>query len=167
MTEIQKITEGKVGIIHYTLRDDAGEVLDSSRDGDPMPYLHGAQNIVPGLEQALDGKSVGETFSVKVAPADGYGERSGEPPVAVPLADLPDGIPVGAQLLVQTEQGHHFPVWVERLDAENGYLTADHPLAGQNLNFEIEVVAVREATADEQAHGHPHGLDGTQGHHHH
>lgn len=167
MTDAEKIADGKVGIVHYTLRNDDGEELDSSRNGgEPLAYLHGAQNIVPGLEQALEGRAVGETFSVTVAPADGYGERSGEEQ-AVPRAQLPADVAVGMQLVMESPQGGRFPVWVTRLEKDEGFLTVDHPLAGQNLNFEVEVVGVRDATGDELAHGHAHGIDGTAAHHHH
>jgi FKBP-type peptidyl-prolyl cis-trans isomerase SlyD len=150
----------KAVTIHYTLRDDAGEVLDSSDGRDPMTYLHGAGNIVPGLEKALDGKQAGDEVKVKVAPADGYGERDDANVRNVPRRRLPEGkIEAGMRLRLQTEQG---PIIVAVTNVQGDYVTIDgnHPLAGRTLHFEVKVVEVRDATAEERTHGHVHGPGG-------
>lgn len=150
----------KAVTIHYTLRDDAGEVLDSSEGRDPMTYLHGAGNIVPGLEQALDGKQVGDEIKVKVAPADGYGEHDEANVRNVPRRRLPEGkIVPGMRLRLETEHG---PMIVVVTAVQGDYATIDgnHPLAGKTLHFEVKVVEVRDATAEERTHGHVHGPGG-------
>jgi FKBP-type peptidyl-prolyl cis-trans isomerase SlyD len=146
--------------IHYTLRDDAGEVLDSSDGREPLTYLHGSGNIVPGLEKALDGKQVGDEVKVKVAPADGYGERDDANVRNVPRRRLPEGkIEPGMRLRLQTEHG---PIVVAVTAVQGDYVTIDgnHPLAGMTLNFEVKVVEVRDATEEERTHGHVHGPGG-------
>jgi FKBP-type peptidyl-prolyl cis-trans isomerase SlyD len=146
--------------IHYTLRDDAGEVLDSSDGREPLTYLHGSGNIVPGLEKALDGKQVGDEVKVKVAPADGYGERDDANVRNVPRRRLPEGkIEPGMRLRLQTEHG---PIVVAVTAVQGDYVTIDgnHPLAGMTLNFEVKVVEVRDATEEERTHGHVHGHGG-------
>ena len=158
----------KVVLFHYTLTNDSGETLDSSRERDePMPYLHGSGNIVPGLEQQMVGKTVGDTFVAVVAPADAYGERSSGPPQEVPRADFPPGanIEVGVSFSVQGDDGP-FMVWVVAVDDNTISLDTNHPLAGQTLRFDVEITAIRDATPDELTHGHPHGPDGKGGHHH-
>ncbi|HMF44018.1 MAG TPA: peptidylprolyl isomerase [Polyangia bacterium] len=150
----------KAVTIHYTLRDDAGEVLDSSEGREGLTYLHGAGNIVPGLEKALDGKQVGDELKVKIAPADGYGERDEENIRKVPRRRLPEGkIAPGMRLRLQTDHG---PMIVAVTAVEGDYVTIDgnHPLAGMTLHFEVKVVEVRDATAEERTHGHVHGPGG-------
>lgn len=167
MTAPETIADGLVAIIHFTLKNDAGEVLDTSEDDDPMPYLHGAENIVPGLEAALTGRRVGDTFSVTVAPEEAYGPRSGAKDQAVPREEFPDDMEVEPEMQFFTEgDGGLIPVWVTRVTDDTVYITLDHPLAGETLHFDISVVGIREATADEKDHGHPHGLDGDEDHHH-
>lgn len=162
------IQDGKVVIMHYTLKNDEGEVLDSSVDAEPMPYLHGADNIVPGLEAALAGADIGQRVNVTVAPADGYGERSGVPDQGVPRDQFPAEMEIEPemQFIADADDGQMIPVWVTRVTADEVYLTTDHPLAGENLHFEVEVVALRDPTPSEVEHGHPHGLDGTEEHDH-
>lgn len=161
------ISDGMVAIIHYTLKNDAGEVLDSSDGGEPLPYLHGANNIVPGLERELDGLKVGDTKDVDVAPEDGYGVVNPSMIQKVPRDAFPEDAPVepGAQFMMQGEGGQPIPIWVTEVDAESVTIDANHPLAGQTLHFSIKVEAVRLPTEDEKAHGHPHGVTGTETHH--
>jgi FKBP-type peptidyl-prolyl cis-trans isomerase SlyD len=161
MSQVQAAGDGKVVSIHYTLRDDDGDVVDSSSGGEPLEYLHGAGNIVPGLEAAMAGKQVGESFQVTVAPADGYGEVVGDPR-AVPRSAFPADAELepGSQFFVRGPDGDPLPVWVVGVDGDEVLLDANHPLAGENLHFEIEVVGVRVATEEELEHGHPHGPDG-------
>jgi FKBP-type peptidyl-prolyl cis-trans isomerase SlyD len=135
-------------------------VLDSSDGREPLTYLHGSGNIVPGLEKALDGKQVGDEVKVKVAPADGYGERDDANVRNVPRRRLPEGkIEPGMRLRLQTEHG---PIVVAVTAVQGDYVTIDgnHPLAGMTLNFEVKVVEVRDATEEERTHGHVHGPGG-------
>ncbi|MBB6522170.1 FKBP-type peptidyl-prolyl cis-trans isomerase [Pseudoteredinibacter isoporae] len=151
-----------VGIIHYTLRDDKGETIDTSEGEAPLEYLHGFQNIVPGLEDALSGKKVGDNFKVSVEPEQGYGELD---PTLV--QELPkdmfqgvDQVEVGMAFHAETQNGMQ-TVEVIEVDEDTVTIDGNHPLAGQTLNFDIEVVGIREATPDELEHGHVHsGEDG-------
>jgi len=160
------VEDGKVVLFHYTLTNDAGEVLDSSRGGSgPLPYLHGAHNIVPGLEKQLGGLAVGATLQAVVPPEEGYGPA--QPPMPpVPLAELPPEIEAGMQLLAEMPDGRRVPIFVLEVRAEDAVLTQAHPLAGVTLHFDVEISGIRDATAEEMQHGHPHGPDGTGGHHH-
>src|SRR6187551_1107118 len=167
MSENLIIADGLVVVLNYTLRSEEGEVIDSSTADDPMAYLHGADNIVPGLEQALTGKTVGFTGKVRVEPEDGYGEREDLPPQAVPRSAFPADMKLAAGMQFMTEgpNGEHAPIWIDRVEGDQIFVDPQHPLAGKALNFDVEVLAVRAATADEMGHGHPHGPDG-HGHHH-
>ena len=154
-------TKEKVVSIDYTLTDDRGNVLDSSRGRGPLSYLHGAGNIIPGLENALEGKSPGDTLSVSVPPAEGYGERDAALVQSVPRSQFPAGAQVqpGAQFQAQTPAG---PRVITVVDADDNAVTVDanHPLAGVSLNFEVEIVEVRDAAEEEIRHGHVHGPGG-------
>jgi FKBP-type peptidyl-prolyl cis-trans isomerase SlyD len=160
------ITTGKVVGFHYTLRNDAGEILDSSNGAEPLHYLHGGGNIVPGLENALHGKSAGESLKVTVAPGDGYGERHEAGVHRVPRDQFPPNvqIEVGMQFGTEGPDGEAVPVWVAAVDADAVTIDFNHPLAGQSLHFDVQLISVRDATDEEKAHGHPHGPGG---HHHH
>ena len=160
------VEDGKVVIFHYTLKNAAGEVLDSTEGDQPMPYLHGYDNIVPGLEQALTGCSIGDAFEVKVAPEDGYGLR--EAPTQPVPRDAFEGmeLEVGMQLFTETDEGHVIPFFISAIEADHVVIDFNHPLAGETLFFSVQIEGIRDANKDEIAHGHPHGLDGTQGHHH-
>ncbi len=155
-----------VGIIHYTLRNDEGETLDSSAGEAPLEYLHGYQNIVPGLEAELNGKKVGDSFKVSVEPEQGYGEL--DPSLVQELPkDMFQGVEsveVGMEFHAETQHGLQI---VEVVEVEDETVTIDgnHPLAGQTLNFEIEVIGIREATADELEHGHVHSAEGCESEH--
>ena len=158
------IAQDQVVSIHYTLRNDAGDILDSSAEGEPLTYLHGHGNLIPGLERELAGKGTGDKLSVKIAPADAYGEYDKALVQRVPrraLKGVPD-VRVGMRLQAQTEHGPR-AVTVTQLTGDLVTLDGNHPLAGQNLNFEVEVTEVRAATAEELEHGHAHGA----GDHHH
>ena len=165
----EMVMNGRVVAFHYTLTNDAGEVIDSSSGGEPMPYLHGSGNIVPGLERQLEGLKTGTRLKVDVAPEEGYGLREEGEAVNVPRAhfgDYADQVGPGMQVFGETEDGQQMPLWVVAADENTVTVERNHPLAGETLHFEIEIVAIRAATDDERAHGHPHGLDGTEGHHH-
>ncbi len=158
------VAENKVVLFNYTLRDSDGNEIDSS-DGDPMPYLHGAQNIVPGLEKEMTGKKVGDSFEVVVSPADGYGEVSGAPPQKVERDAFPDGVEEGMPFMLETPDGGVVTIWVTSVTDSHIEFTTDHPLAGEELHFAIQITGIRDATADEIDHGHPHGPDGHSHHH--
>ena len=167
MSENLLIADGHVVVLNYTLRSDEGEVIDASTTEDPMAYLHGADNIVPGLEQALSGKAAGFTGKVTVAPEDGYGEREDLPPQAVPRAAFPPNVQLapGMQFMAEGPDNHPAPIWISRVEGDQVFVDPQHPLAGKTLHFDVEVLAVRKATENELSHGHPHGPDG-HGHHH-
>lgn len=157
-----RIENQKVASIEYTLTDSDGNVLDSSDEGEPLSYLHGHGNIVPGLENALEGKSPGDRLSVDVAPEHGYGERDESLVQSIPRSRFPDeGLEVGAQFHAEAG-GHSHVVTVVDIDDEDVTVDANHPLAGQSLHFDVTVTGVRDATEEELAHGHVH-----DGHHHH
>jgi FKBP-type peptidyl-prolyl cis-trans isomerase SlyD len=158
------IAQDQVVSIHYTLKNDAGEVLDSSTEGEPLTYLHGHGNLIPGLERELTGKNTGDKLQVKIAPAEGYGEYDEELVQRVPRRALKGvaDVRIGMRLQSQTEHGAR-AVTVTQLTGDLVTLDGNHPLAGQHLNFDVEVGEVRAATAEELAHGHVHG---PEGHHH-
>lgn len=159
-----QIAERTVASFHYTLTNDAGEVLDSSQGGQPLTYLHGVGNIVPGLEHAMAGRSAGDSFQVKVAPEDGYGLPNDFMIQVVPRAAFQgvDELEVGMQFQAQTPQGP-MSVVVAKIEGDEVTVDGNHPLAGQNLNFAIEITDVRDASLEEVMHGHVHGAGG---HHH-
>jgi FKBP-type peptidyl-prolyl cis-trans isomerase SlyD len=155
-----QIADRKVVSIEYTLKNDGGEVLDTSVGRPPLAYLHGAGNIVPGLEKALAGKSAGEEFDVTVPPEEGYGQRSDQLVRNVPLRKLPDGkAHVGMRVRADTEQGPRI-LTVTAVKGDYATVDANHPLAGQTLHFSVKVVEVRDASEEELSHGHVHGPGG-------
>jgi FKBP-type peptidyl-prolyl cis-trans isomerase SlyD len=160
-----QITQDKVVLFHYTLTNDAGEVLDSSAGGAPLAYLHGQGNIVAGLEKALDGRSAGDKLAVRVEPAEGYGVREAGLVKRVPRRSFGSigNITPGMQFEAQLERGQRRVVTVTAVKGDMVTVDGNHPLAGQNLNFEVEITEVRDATAEELAHGLVHGPGG---HHH-
>lgn len=149
---------------NYTLTNSDGDVLDKS-NGEPLAYLHGHHNIIPGLEAQMEGKGAGDKFTVTVAPEDAYGEYLAEAVQEVPRANFQgvENIEVGMQFQSQTDDGHVMLVTVKDVNDDVVVVDGNHPLAGVTLTFDVEVVDVREATADEIAHGHAHGVGG---HHH-
>ncbi len=153
----------RVVYIHYTLTNDGGEVLDSSRGGEPLAFLYGAGNIIPGLEKALGGKTAGEQLQVRVEAGEAYGERDERMVQEVPRSAFQgvDQIEPGMAFNAQSNQG---PVRVVVTAVSEATVTVDgnHPLAGQALNFDVEVTEVRAATEEEMTHGHVHGPGGHQ-----
>ena len=147
---------------HYSLTDDEGQQLDSSAGKEPLAYLHGAGNIIPGLENALTGKAVGDSMTVAVSAAEGYGEVQQELIPDVPRTSFQgvEQIEVGMQFEAQTGQGGTVPVTVTAVTDETVTVDGNHPLAGKNLNFDVSIEAVRDATAEELEHGHVHGPGG-------
>ena len=155
-------------LIHYKVTSSAGEVLDSSEGDEPLAYIHGQGDIVPGLEQALTGKSAGDQLRVTVEPKLGYGEREEGKVQHVPRSAFEDGAQIEAGMRFQTESedGDDIIVTVTRVSDEEVTIDANHPLAGQTLSFDVEVVSVRPCTAEELAHGHVHGPGGAHHHQH-
>jgi len=153
-----KIEDNKVVNINYKLTDDQGNVIDESNDGS-FAYLHGANNIIPGLEKALEGKTEGEKLSVSVSPAEGYGERDEQQIQEVPREMFPNDIEIqpGMNFHAQTPDGTPVVVTVTAVGDDTVTVDGNHPLAGQNLNFEVEIVSVRDAQPEEIQHGHVHG----------
>lgn len=163
--EEAKIGDKRVVTLHYTLKNAKGEVVDSSEGAEPLVYLHGAGEMVPGFEKQLSGKRAGEKHSFVVPPAEGYGERKGKGPQRVPRAAF-EGIgeiEVGMALDTEGDDGRSQTVWITGINKDFVTIDINHPLAGQALHFEVEVLEVRKATADEVKHGHVHG---PHGHHH-
>jgi FKBP-type peptidyl-prolyl cis-trans isomerase SlyD len=157
-----EITKNIVAMFNYTLKNNEGETLDAS-NGEPMAYLHGHGNIIPGLEAQMEGKKVGDSFSVNVNAADGYGVVQEELIQTVPSSMFQgvDSLEVGMRFEAQSEYGAH-SVEITNIDGENITVDGNHPLAGVDLNFEIEVTGMREATDEEIEHGHAHGPGGHQ-----
>lgn len=153
-----QISDNKVALIHYTLTNSDGEVLDSSDGSEPMAYLHGKGNLIPGLEKELQSKQQGDSLEVTVLPEEGYGPVVEEMIQTVPRDAFAgvEEINVGMRFEASTASG---PVSVQVTGVEGDEVTVDgnHPLAGQTLNFKVEVMQVRDATADELEHGHVHG----------
>ena len=160
------ITKNKVALIHYTLKDDNGEVLDSSEGKDPLAYIQGIGNLIPGLEEKLEGKAAGDKIETIVSPEKGYGVRSEENVHVVPLssfqADGDEKLVEGMQVRVETNQGVALAD-VAKIEGDDVTLDLNHPLAGETLHFNVEVIDVRDATKEELDHGHAHGPGG---HHH-
>ncbi len=159
-----QIKENTVATIEYTLTDDSGEVLDTSRGSEPLSYIHGVGGLVPGLEAELEGKSAGDTLKVRIAPEDAYGERDEDLVARVPRSQMPGGadLEVGMQFQASGPDGGEV-VTLVRVEDDAVWLDSNHPLAGMHLNFDVTVVSVRAATREEMQHGHVHG----QGGHHH
>jgi FKBP-type peptidyl-prolyl cis-trans isomerase SlyD len=158
-----QIEQNSVVTLHYTLKDNDGNVIDQSDDGSFL-YLHGAMNIIPGLENALAGKSAGDEFSVSVSPEEGYGAKDPERIQEVPkeMFDNADEIKQGVQFHAQGPDGNAVVVTVIEVKDEAVVIDGNHALAGVDLNFSVTVVDVREATEEEISHGHVHGEHGHQ-----
>ncbi|MFO1519592.1 MAG: peptidylprolyl isomerase [bacterium] len=149
---------------HYTLTDPQGKTLDASADHGPLTYMEGAGQIIPGLEGQMKTLKKGDKKKIQVAAKDAYGEREQKYIVAVPLEKLPDrNVKVGDQFMAGGDPESH-PFTVIEVNSTHATLDANHPLAGVDLTFDVELVDVREASAEEVAHGHAHGPDGHHGH---
>lgn len=148
------VTKDKVVSIEYTLKDESGEILDSSTELGPLEYLHGNGNLIVGLEKALEGKKAGDEVSVTVEPAEAYGEYSDELLIKVPKThfDADTEIEVGMQFEAGAPDGGRI-VTVTEINGDEVTIDANHPLAGEKLFFEVKVISVRDATPDELANG--------------
>jgi FKBP-type peptidyl-prolyl cis-trans isomerase SlyD len=159
-----EITADKVVLIHYTLKDDAGGVIDSSAGGEPLAYIQGHGNLVAGLEKALEGKKDGSKVAVSVTPAEGYGKHDASLIQRVPKRSLQGAgdVKKGMQFQGRTDDGMRL-FTVTAVIGDMVTLDGNHPLADKTLHFDVQVVSVREATLEELEHGHVHGAGG---HHH-
>ncbi len=159
-----EIANNRVVNLTYILKDNDDNIIDQSDDGS-FCYLHGASNIIPGLENALSGKTAGDELSVTVSPEEGYGERDDERIQDVPREMFPpeQEIEVGMQFNAQSPDGHAIMVIVTKVEGETVTVDGNHPLAGVQLNFDVKITEIRDATSEEIEHGHVHG---PEGHHH-
>ena len=160
-----KVGKDKVVLMHYTLKNDVGDVIDSSEGGDPLPFLQGHGNIIPGLESALEGSKAGDKMDVSIEPKDAYGELMKDAIQEIPKSALKgiDEVKVGMQLQSQDQDGNAFLVSVTKIEDDKITVDANHPLAGQTLHFSVSIESIRKAEAEELSHGHVHA----DGHHHH
>jgi FKBP-type peptidyl-prolyl cis-trans isomerase SlyD len=151
-----KITKGKVVQIHFTLLGSEGDVLDTSRDDNPMPYLHGFDNLLPKLEENLEGKMVGDHLNILIKPEEGYGLESEAEPQVIPRSEFPEdfeleeGMPIG----IEQDDGGTETHWVIGVEDEYVIIHEDHPLAGETLTFDLDIIGIRDATEEELTHGH-------------
>lgn len=156
-----QISKHKAVAIEYTLTNDSGEVIDTSEGQDPLSYLHGAGNLISGLEQALEGKSAGDALQVTISPEDAYGQRIDELVQIVPRDRFEgaDELEVGMRFHASSDHGETL---VTITDVSDDEVTVDgnHPLAGETLHFEVKIVDVRDASEEEVEHGHIHGPGG-------
>jgi FKBP-type peptidyl-prolyl cis-trans isomerase SlyD len=153
--------QGKVVSIDYTLTNSDGKILDTSEGREPLAYLHGGGNIIPGLESAIDGKSAGDQLTVVIEPEQAYGLRDEAQVGKVPRSHL-EGVgelSVGTQLQAETPEGPRIVV-VADMDEESVTIDANHPLAGETLHFDVTVSEVRDPTPEEIEHGHAHDAGG-------
>lgn len=158
------IKENSVVQMHYTLKDTTGAILDSSEGRVPLTYMHGKGFLIHGLEKQIEGKASGDKFNAKVPAIEAYGEYNEEMLQVVPKSGFQgdDELKEGMQVQVQTTEGTHIAL-VKTIEGEDVTLDMNHPLAGQDLEFDVEIIDVREATPEEIDHGHVHDPDG---HHH-
>lgn len=156
-----KVANDKVVSIHYTLTNSEGNVLDTSEGRDPLAYIQGKQNIIPGLENALSGKEVGEKINVTIPPSEAYGERSLELIQEIPREAFGEveELQPGMQFQMQSPNGPVI-ITVTNVGDENVVVDGNHPLAGQALTFDVEILEIRDATEEELSHGHVHGPEG-------
>jgi FKBP-type peptidyl-prolyl cis-trans isomerase SlyD len=166
MTRPMDVQANRVVAIDYTLKGDDGQVIDSSDGREPLYYLHGHQNIVEGLEKALEGKNVGDFVEVSVPPEQGYGTRDESRVFEVPKTSLPEDLTPtkGMVLHMSSPDGGRLPVTVTKVKLKSIEVDANHELADKTLHFSVTIKEVRKATKDEMTHGHAHGPGG---HHHH
>ena len=160
-----KVGKDKVVLMHYTLKNDTGDVIDSSDGADPLPFLQGHGNIIPGLESALEGSKVGDKLDVSIEPEEGYGLRMQDAIQEIPSSALQgvDEVKVGMQLQSQDKDGNAFLVSVTKIEDHKITVDGNHPLAGQTLHFSVSIESIRKAEAEELSHGHVHA-DGQHNH---
>lgn len=157
-----QIEKNKVVAIHYTLKSDNGDVIDqTNKEGESFAFIHGVGNIIPGLEKALEGKQSGDQVSVKIPPEEAYGQKDENltQTISREFFQGVDNVEPGMQFQAQNEQGVQI-VTVTGVEGDNVTVDMNHPLAGETLNFEVEIVEVRDASEEEISHGHVHGPNG-------
>ena len=161
-----QIIKDRVAVIDYVLTDDDGDILDESQNGE-FAYLHGAQNIIPGLESALEGKQAGEKLNVSLEPKDAYGEIDPQRIQVVPrdMFQTDEEIVPGMKFHAKSTEGHMLMITVSEVDDDEITIDGNHAMAGMNLHFAVDVIEVRAASTDELEHGHVHTEDGC-GHEH-
>ena len=154
------ISKNKVVALEYTLKDDSGNLIDSSTEGEPLEYIHGSGDMLPGLEKALDGKDSGDKLKVTLPPADGYGQREDELVITVERDQFehPDQIEIGSQIHLLTPEGSYAAV-VAEVEGDEVTLDANHPLAGKTLQFDLKILEVRDASPEELEAGRMDGAD--------
>ena len=159
-----KIQKHTVVTLNYTLKNSEGEIMDTSEGREPLVYLHGVGGLIPGLEAELEGKEIGNSFSTVIAPEDAYGKRSDDLLHVVPKSGFQgdEEMQVGMRVQLETEQGPAIAT-ISKIEGENVTLDLNHPLADMELHFSVDVLDLRDASADEISHGHVHGPGG---HHH-
>ena len=158
-----KISKHKVALIHFILRNEDSEVLENTKNGDPLGYIHGMGILVPGLEEELEDKTAGDSFTVTLPPEKAFGLYYENRKQKLPIANFGDNpVEIGMQFHADTPEGTQV---ITVIDIDNGIVTVDgnHDLAGETLTFDVEVIKVRDATQEELDHGHVHGIGG---HHH-
>ncbi len=164
MSNDLKVDDGKVVSMHYTLHVD-GQVVDSSEGGEPLQFIQGMGHIIPGLEQQLYDMQVGESKSITVPPKEGYGETDEAAFMDVPREAFPGNVPLdkGTELELRDQGGHPVYARIDDVTDQNVRLNMNHPLAGKELNFDVKIAGLRQATDEEVSHGHVHGDDGHEG----
>jgi FKBP-type peptidyl-prolyl cis-trans isomerase SlyD len=160
-----RVQDGKVVVIHYTMRD-GDTAIESTRGKEPVAYLHGRNQMIPGVERALGDQEVGAVLSFVVAPEDSYGARVGSGPQAVPRKEFPRkmNLQEGMPLEIKDSAGNPVRVWITKIQGTRVWIDIDHPLAGRDLTFDVEVIAVRDPLPEELEHGHAHGAHGHHAH---
>jgi len=158
MGENPLVENGQVVTMDYTLHVD-GEILDSSEGHEPLEFLQGTGNIIPGLERELYGMTIGESKKVTVVPVEGYGKLDPNAFVNVPRSQFPENIPmeVGTEIQVNDPQGHEMMARIDQVETDSVRLNFNHPLAGKDLHFDVKIVGLRAPTDEELEHGHAHG----------
>jgi len=155
------ITDGSVVALRYTLRLDSGKIVESFQGHPPFLYLHGAGNLVPGLERALAGRRVGDRLQIAVPSDQGYGAINPDLVRRISRDELPEDIEPMAGMKFRTSagEGTPLPAWIAAVEDDELVISFNHPLAGETLHFTVEVVSIRAARLSERSHGHPHGPD--------
>lgn len=157
------IEKDQVVTFHYILKDKDGTILDQSVDGSPLHYLHGHHNIVPGLESQMASKKVGDKLLVHVTPESGYGDYDPDKRFLLDRSQLPDDLEPGLALELHDEDGETLLAVIVAVEKQHVEVDANHPMAGKDLHFDVEILSIRPASAEEIQHGHVHGPGG---HHH-
>ncbi len=157
-----QIVKDTVVTLDFTLKDDSGSILDTTEGDQPLVYIHGSNNLIPGLERELEGKSSGDSFEITIPPTEGYGERDEKKVISVSKDMFPSDQPVSAGTSYESEDNEGNPITIKVVEVNDKEVKVDanHPLAGVNLHFAVAVKDIRDATSDELAHGHVHGPGG-------